>query len=344
MPMKITLTASSEIENEPTEWTRNGAFYTRQITKLDVQKIGNKELLEIFLELDIIPDGTISGWSLVEYLQTSGSSMDEDTIFQQGVFLVKRGQEPVDLNDILGYSLTEREVESSDVTSSEKNGIYTETGKYTGQCIGKIYFDGNTIGSGLAKYTNTYTGNWNEETYDYAWSEIPQAGSITGISGWLSGDAEDDDPYAYEDTLEYYPSNPQADYQDYSVYDDLVSGPILYFYDQVNNVSYYGNVDFNGPFFNEQNDATYYPNDPWSDFQSVSLVSIEGGFSEYRYDFYDSSNDVTYYSLVQFEDLEYYTYDYNEEEEDSVLIQGSILTAGKGTPIRLLELSDSVFY
>jgi hypothetical protein len=76
----------------------------------------------------------------------------------------------------------------------------------------------------------------------------------------LAGDANDDDPYGYEDDpiIEpHYPSNPQADYQSYSTGDNAASGD-------------------------------------------------------------------------------------DEEEEDPVLIQGSI-KAGKGTAIRLPELADDYY-
>jgi hypothetical protein len=109
-PYTIALTATSEIDGAYKEWEQNGTYYSKETTKLNVYRVGNKQLLEILLEQDVIPDGTISGWSLVEYLQTSGSSEDEG-MFQQGAFLVKTGKDPIDMNDYLGYTLTEREVE-----------------------------------------------------------------------------------------------------------------------------------------------------------------------------------------------------------------------------------------
>jgi hypothetical protein len=52
---------------------------------------------------------------------------------------------------------------------------------------------------------------------------------------------------------------------------------------------------------------------------------------------------VSYYSNVQFDNLDYYREIYDdEEEEDPVLIQGSI-KAGKGTAIRLPELADDYY-
>ena len=342
-PFTIALSATSEIEGAYMEWEQNGVYYSKETTKLNVYRVGNKQLLEILLEQGgVIPDGTISGWSLVEYLQTSGSSEDEG-MFQQGAFLVKTGKDPIDMNDYLGYTLTEREVESGEETYSEKNGVYTEGGKYNGQCTGKLQFAGINIGSGLAKYTNSGTWSWTEDYEFYSWSEIGQSFSITGISGWLAGDANDDDPYGYADVETYYPSNPQADYQGYSTDDNAASGPRLYFYDSANNISYFGSVNFAGPFYNEQNDEQYSPSNPEDQFQSVSSVSSNGGPSVYRFDYYDSANSVSYYSNVQFENLDYYREIYDdEEEEDPVLIQGSI-KAGKGTAIRLPELADDYY-
>jgi hypothetical protein len=344
-PYTIALTATSEIDGAYKEWEQNGAYYSKETTKLNVYRVGNKQLLEILLEQDVIPDGTISGWSLVEYLQTSGSSEDEG-MFQQGAFLVKTGKDPIDMNDYLGYTLTEREVESGEETYSEKNGVYTEVGKYNGQCTGKIQFAGVNIGSGLAKYTNSGTWSWTEDYEFYSWSEIGQSSSITGISGWLAGDANDDDPYGYEDDpiIEpHYPSNPQADYQSYSTGDNAASGPRLNFYDSANNISYYGSVNFAEPFYNDQNDEQYYPSNPQNQFQSLSSVSTNGGPSVYRFYYYDNANSVSYYSNVQFDNLDYYREIYDdEEEEDPVLIQGSI-KAGKGTAIRLPELADDYY-
>ncbi len=182
IPYTIALTATSEIEGAPKEWIQNGVSYTKETSKLDVFRVGNKQLLEILLDQDVIPDGTISGWSLVEYLQTSGSSEDEG-MFQQGAFLYKAGKDLVDVNDYLGFTLTESEVESGEETYGEKNGVYTEVGKYNGQCTGKIQFAGVNIGSGLAKYTNSGTWSWTEDYEFYSWSEIGQSFSITGISG-----------------------------------------------------------------------------------------------------------------------------------------------------------------
>jgi hypothetical protein len=345
IPYTIALTATSEIEGAYMEWTKNGVSYTKETTKFDVFKVGNKQLLEILLEEGVIPDGTISGWSLVEYLQTSGSSEDEG-MFQQGAFLYKAGKDLVDVNDYLGFTLTESEVESEVETYGEKNGVYTGVEKSTGQAIGKIYFADNTIGSGLAKYTNTWSATWTESYESYTWSEIPQSLSISGISGWLGGESEDDDPYGEPDVETYYPSNPQADYQSYSTYDNATSGPRLYFYNSAHDISYYGSVNFAGPFYNDQNDKQYIPSNPENHFQSVSSVSTNGGPSVYRFYFNDSTDGVQYYSNVQFDNFTYYREIYDEEdeeeeeeeeeEEDPVLIQGSI-KSGKGTAIRLPE-------
>jgi hypothetical protein len=345
IPYTIALTATSQLDGEPKEWTKNGINYTKETSKFDVFNVGNKELLEILLEQEIITDGTIKGWSLVEYLQTSGSSADEG-MFQQGAFLVKTGREPIDVNEYLGYTLTEREVESGEETYSEKDGVFSETSKYSGQCIGKIQFADVTIGSGPAKYTDTWSGTWSEYDYDYnwTWSYSPLTFSISGISGWLGGESEDDDPYGYADVETYYPSNPQADYQSYSTGDNADSGPRLYFYDSANNISYYGSVNFTGPFYNDQDDEQYYPSNPQNQFQSVSSVSTNGGPSVYRFYYYDDANSVSYYSNVQFEDLNYYREIYDEEEEEApVLIQGSIKMSGKGTAIRLPELADDYY-
>lgn len=345
IPYTIAFTATSEIEGASKEWTKNGVSYVKETSKFDVFKVGNKELLEILLEERIIDDGTIKGWELVEYLQTSGSSTDEG-MFQQGAFLVKTGREPIDVNEYLGYTLTEREVEAGEETYSEKDGILSETSKYSGQCIGKIQFADVTIGSGPAKYTDTWSGTWSEYDYDYnwTWSYSPQTFSISGISGWLSGEPEDDDPYGYADVETYYPSNPQADYQSYSSGDNADAGPRLNFYDSANNISYYGSVNFAGPFYNDQDDEQYYPSNPQNQFQSVSSVSTNGGPSEHRFYYYDDANSVSYYSNVQFEDLNYYREIYDEEEEEApVLIQGSIKMSGKGTAIRLPELADDYY-
>jgi hypothetical protein len=347
IPYTIALTATSEIEGAPKEWTKNGISYTKETTKFDVFKVGNKQLLEVLLEQEIIEDGTISGWSLVEYLQTKGSS-DDEGMFQQGIFLVKTGREPIDMNEYLGYTLTEREVESGEETYSENNGVYTETSKYNGQCIGKIQLADVNIGSGVAKYTDTWSGTWSEYDYEYnsTWSYVPQTFSISGISGWLGGESEDDDPYGEPDVETYYPSNPQADYLSYSTYDNATSGPRLYFYDSANNISYYGSVNFAGPFYNDQNDEQYIPSNPENHFQSVSSVSTNGGPSVYRFYFYNSTDGEQYYSNVQFVNLTYYREIYDEEdeedEEDPVLIQGSI-KSGKGTAIRLPEWADDYY-
>jgi hypothetical protein len=342
-PLTVTLTATSEYESEPVEWSKNGTSYKKYTIKLDVFKIGNKQVLEILKEEGLIPDNEIKGWALVDYLQTSGSSADEDTAYQQGSFLVKTGQDPVDLNEIGWVTLTNREVESGSETTSETSNTYSEAGKFTGQCIGKIYYGENMIGSGLAQYTNTWTWSetWSDESYEYVWSEVPQSFSITGISGWLSGEARDDDPNGNDgdEITEYYPSNPQADYTSHAVYDEYLDyGPILYFYDSDNDISYYGVPAFAGTYYSDQDDEIYYSADPSSDFESVSLVSTNGSPDVYRYVFYDSTNNVNYYSLVEFDDLYYFTYN-DDEEEDSVLIQGSIKMSGKGTPIRLPEWS-----
>ena len=64
----------------------------------------------------------------------------------------------------------------------------------------------------------------------------------------------------------------------------------------------------------------------------------------YRFYYYDDANSVSYYSNVQFEDLNYYREIYDEEEEEApVLIQGSIKMSGKGTAIRLPELADDYY-
>ena len=209
IPYTIAVTATTEIEGSYKEWEQDGTYYIKETTKLNVYRVGNKQLLEILLEQDVIPDGTISGWSLVEYLQTSGSSEDED-MFQQGAFLVKMGRDPIDVNEHLGYTLSEREVESGEETYGENNGFYTKAAKNNGQGIGEIYFEGNTIGSGLAKYINSETWDWTytEESYDletYSWTEIPQSFSISGICGWVESDGENDDPYGYEDEEEEAP-------------------------------------------------------------------------------------------------------------------------------------------
>jgi hypothetical protein len=337
IPYTIALTATSEIEGEPKEWTKNGISYTKETTKFDVFKVSNKQLLEVLLEQGIIEDGTISGWSLVEYLQTKGSS-DDEGMFQQGIFLVKTGREPIDMNEYLGYTLTEREVESGEETYSENNGVYTETSKYKGQCVGKIQLADVNIGLGLAKYADTWSGSWSEYDYEYnsTWSYVPQSFSISGISGWLGGESEDDDPYDEPGVETYYPSSPQADYQSYTQYHNVTSGPLLYFYDSANSISYYGSVDFDGPFYYNQNDEEYYPSNPENQFQSVSSVSTNGGPSEYRFYFYDSTDGIQYYSNVQFDNITYYREIYDEEEEeDPVLIQGSIKMSGKGTAISL---------
>jgi hypothetical protein len=345
IPYTIALTATSEIEGAYKEWTQNGVSYTKETTKFDVFRVGNKQLLEILWEEGVIPAETSRGWSLVEYLQTSGSSEDEG-MFQQGVFLYKAGEDLIDVNDYLGFTLTESEVESEEETYGEKNGVYTGVEKSTGQAIGKIYFADNTIGSGLAKYTNTWSATWTESFESYTWSEIPQSLSISGISGWLGGESEDDDPYGEPDVETYYPSNPQADYQSYSTYDNATSGPRLYFYNSANDISYYGSVNFAGPFYNDQNDEQYYPSNPENQFQSVSSVSTNGGPSVYRFYFYDSTDGEQYYSNVQFDNFTYYREIYDEEdeedEEDPVLIQGSI-KSGKGTAIRLPEWADDYY-
>lgn len=337
IPYTIELTATSQLNEEPKEWTKKGINYVKETSKFDVFRVGNKQLLEILLEEGIIKDSTIRGWALVEYLQTSGS-MEDEGMFQRGIFLVKTGREPIDVNEYLGYTLTEREVESGEETYSEKNGVFSETSKYDGQCIGKIQFAGATIGSGVAGYTNTWSGTWSEYDYDYnwTWSYSPQTFSISGISGWLGGESEDDDPYGEPNVETYYPSNPEADYQSYSTYGPDASGPRLYFYNSAENVSYYGSVNFVGPFYNEQNDEPYYPSYPQGHFQSLSSVSTNGGAAVYRFYFNDSINGVSYYSNVQFEDLNYYLESYDEEaDEDPVLFQGSIKMSGKGTAIRL---------
>jgi hypothetical protein len=343
IPYTIARTATSEVEGAPKEWTKNGISYTKETTKFDVFKVGNKQLLEVLLEQGIIEDGTISGWSLVEYLQTKGSS-DDEGMFQQGIFLVKTGREPIDMNEYIGYTLTDREVESGEETYSENNGVYSEASKYNGQCIGKIQLAGVNIGSGVAKYTDTWSGTWSEYDYNSTWSYSPQTFSISGISGWLGGESEDDDPYGEPDVETYYPSSPQADYQSYTQYHNATSGPLLYFYDSANSISYYGSVDLAGPFYYDQNDEEYYPSNPENQFQSVSSVSTNGGPSEYRFYFYDSTDGVQYYSNVQFENLTYYREIYDEEEEeDPVLIQGSIKMSGKGTAIRLPEWADDYY-
>jgi hypothetical protein len=338
IPYTIALTATSQLEGNPKEWTKNGINYVEETSKFDVFRIGNKQLLEILLEESLIGDGTISGWSLVEHLQTSGSWEDEG-MFQQGIFLVKTDREPINLNDYLGYTLTEREVESGKETYNEKDGVFSETSKYSGQCIGKIQFGDATIGSGLAKYTDTWSGTWSEYDYDYnsTWSYSPQTFSISGISGWLGGESEDDDPYGEPNIESYYPYDFVSDFS--WSYSTTAEGIRLYFYDSSNSVNYYADTAsaWSGPFYDLNGDA-YYPENAQSQLNSVSGSWDDYSENHIRLNFYDYESGTSYYSKLQYESLNYFREVYDdEEEEDPVLIQGSIRMSGKGTAIRLPE-------
>lgn len=347
IPYTIALTATSEMQGASKEWTKNGINYTKETSKFDVFRVGNKQLLEILLEQEIITDGTIKGWSLVEYLQTSGSSADEG-MFHQGAFLVKTGREPIDVSEYLGFTLTESEVESAEETYSEKDGVFSETSKYSGQCIGKIQFADVAIGSGLAKYTDTWSGTWSEYDYDYnsTWSYSPQTFSISGISGWLGGESEDDDPNGDPDIEPYYPADPVSEYSHYST---TTEGVRLYFYNSSDageySVNYYADISsaWSGPFYDSNGDA-YYPNNAQNQLSYASSSWDDYYGSHIRLNFYDSMSGISYYSKFQFDSLNYFreVYDY-EEEEDPVLIQGSIKMSGKGTAIRLPEMADDYY-
>jgi hypothetical protein len=342
IPYTIALTATSELDGEPKEWTKNGVNYIEETTKFDVFRVGNKQLLEMLLNEGIIEDGAISGWSLVEYLQTSGS-YDDEGMFQQGAFLVKTGREPIDVSEYLGYTLTDREVESGKETYTEKDGVYSETSKYSGQCIGKIQFADVTIGSGLAKYTDTWSGTWSEYDYDYnsTWSYSPQTFSISGISGWLGGESEDDDPYGEPNIEPYYPADPWDDFS--GSYSSTVEGVRLYFYDysdiDESSVYYYADIAsaWSGPFYDSNGDA-FYPDNTQNQFSHASSFSDDYDGIHIRLNFYDSTSEIFYYSMLQYDTLNYFREIYvDEEEEDPVLIQGSIRMSGKGTAIRLPE-------
>jgi hypothetical protein len=342
IPYTIALTATSQLEGNLKEWTKNGINYVEETSKFDVFRIGNKQLLEILLEEGLIEDGTISGWSLVEYLQTSGSWGDEG-MFQQGIFLVKTGRDPINLNGYLGYTLTEREVESGKETYSEKDGVFSETSKYSGQCIGKIQFGDATIGSGLAKYTDTWSGTWSEYDYDYngTWSYSPQTFSISGISGWLGGESEDDDPYGEPNIESYYPTDPWND--SIMSYTPTADGIRLYFYDNSDSgeytVYYYADIAsaWSGPF-NDSNGDVFYADNAQNQFDYLSNSWDDYDGSHIRLNFYDYESGISYYSKLQYYSLNYFREVYDdEEEEDPVLIQGSIKMSGKGTPIRLPE-------
>lgn len=341
IPYTIALTATSQLDGEPKEWTKNGFNYIEETTKFDVFRVGNKQLLEMLLNEGIIEDGAISGWSLVEYLQTSGS-YDDEGMFQQGAFLVKTGREPIDVSEHLGYTLTEREVESGKETYSEKDGVYSETSKYSGQCIGKIQFADVTIGSGLAKYADTWFGTWSEYDYDYnsTWSYSPQTFSISGISGWLGGESEDDDPYGEPNIEPYYPADPVGEY---SYYSTTTEGIRLYFYNSSDSgeysVNYYADISsaWSGPFYDSNGDG-FYPDNALNHLSHVA-ISQDGNLGGHIWlNFYDSMSGISYYSKLEPSDLNYFREIYvDEEEEDPVLIQGSIRMSGKGTAIRLPE-------
>lgn len=88
--------------------------------KIDVAKIGNKEILEKLLDLKAFPAGvrSVKDYSLALILDTDGNEL--------GVYAVKKGADPVPLRDFLTVDLVARvNSESGKITDT----LVEETGK-----------------------------------------------------------------------------------------------------------------------------------------------------------------------------------------------------------------------
>lgn len=180
----VRLTATSQ-GPEIVRPTRNGSsISSRAIT----ERISNRNILRVFAELDVIPN--IQGWSLVV------ASADG---FPARFILLKRGQEPIDVDSYFAYDAdTANAVVSYRAQSVIADEIEFYSERFEAKALGYIDFrfgpSNTTLAlDGMANFSGRF-----EELYDLIFDEPLESESFLDAFTLASGvgvvqqDADDD--------------------------------------------------------------------------------------------------------------------------------------------------------
>jgi hypothetical protein len=154
-------------------------------SKAVTAKLGNAQILAAVI--DSLPDGVVSGWSIVVKTDVEGTS---------GIWAIKKGQEDFDLSEAISVSVPETGAGSyvETYTATYKDGELTkETTSYaaSGTTEGLISMElagANLFGSFVQPYRGV---TYNPDSTDKSVVElvyVPGAGRVTGVLGSKEGE------------------------------------------------------------------------------------------------------------------------------------------------------------